>query len=367
MNSNKIKLTFLAPNLMGGGAERVTARLAAHFSQDNQYQLDLLLLKAEGPYLNDLPDGINIIELNCSKALYALPKLINYLRKNKPDILFTSQIHISTIALAAINIARVKTRAIVRQPSMLKPAYKKESLNLKLRRSIFLKLALKADRVIVSSKNMKSEFLDNSKISREKIKVIYNPLPIEQITNRSLEPIEHNWFLDSDIPVIIAVGRLVTVKDFETLIKAFNIVKKRKNARLVILGEGPLRLELQKLVEYFELEDSVLMPGFSDNPFKYMRNSKVYVLSSLWEGFPNSMVEAMVCNTTIVATNCEGAASEILEYGKLGKLVPVKSPEHMADAIIESLESIEPINYSNKLGEFLAENIYKKYSCLFNS
>lgn len=362
---NKKKFCFFAPNLAGGGAERVISILVAYLSESG-YQVDLILADAVGPYLNDIPDSVKIIDFQRKKIITTLPKLIRYLKTQKPDILFTSHMHVSTIALWAVKLAFVKTRVFIRQPTMLIPSSQKKSWNTKLRLRLFLITSKSAHRVIVTSKSMSKEFQSLSSISSEKIIVIHNPVPIEVIQEKSLEINEHSWFKKGQPPVILAVGRFATVKDFTTLIKAFYIVHNQISARLIILGEGPLRPEMERLIKHLGIEESVKMPGFVSNPYHYMKHSKVFILSSLWEGFPNSMVESMACGTAIVATDCYGGASEILEYGKWGELVPIKNEVRMADTIIKTLSRKNLPNVMERAKDFSIQQIFKEYDEVFN-
>ena len=364
MNS-KDRICFFAPNLKGGGAERVISILAAYFAE-NSYKVDLVLIEAVGPYLANIPTSVNVIDLNCKKALLSLPKLVMYLRTYQPSIVFSSQMHSSTVAIWAAKLAGMKTRVFIRQPTMLKPYYKKNSFTSILRQKTFLKTAKFAEKIIVTSDAMSKEFQALSKIQKDKIEVIYNPVSIEAIKQKSLEPIEHPWFQQGELPVILAVGRLINAKDFKTLIKAFEITLREKQARLMILGEGLLRLEIEQLIKDLKIEEYVQMPGFVSNPYQYMKYSKVFVLSSLWEGFPNSMVEAMACSNAIVATDCDGGASEILEYGKWGKLVPIQNEVRMAEAIIETLNMEKLPNVIERVEDFSVQHVFKKYNKLFN-
>lgn len=363
--NNRKRICLFAPNLEGGGAERVISILAAYLSESG-YQVDLILVEAIGPYLNDIPDSVKIIDFQCKRVISTLPKLIKYLSNQKPDILFTSHMHASTAALWAVKLACVKTRVFIRQPTMLIPSSQKQSWNSKLRRKLFLITSKSAYRIIVTSESMSKEFRSLSSVSSDKIIVIHNPVPIDVIQEKSLEPNGHSWFEKGQPPVILAVGRFTTVKDFKTLIKAFYIVHNQMSARLIILGEGSLRLELESLIKHLGIEEFVQMPGFVSNPYHYMKSSKVFVLSSLWEGFPNSMVESMACGTAIVATNCDGGTSEILEYGKWGELVPIKNEIRMADAIIETLNIKNPPNVTERVKGFSIQQIFKEYEELFN-
>lgn len=358
------KITFFAPNLTGGGAERVVSILAAQFAEAG-YNVDLLLAEAVGPYIADLPDSVRVIDLQCKKVLFSLPKLIKYLRTEQPSILFISQMHASTVALWAAKLARAKTRVFIRQPTMLSPSYEKKSLASKLRQNIFLLTARLAEKVIVTSDAMAIEFQALSGLAKDKVEVIYNPVPVRIIKEKSLELIEHSWFKAGEPPIVLAVGRLVAVKDFQTLIQAFAIVQKEIPVRLIILGEGPLRAELEQLVDSLGLGDAVQMPGFVDNPYQYMQHAKVFVLSSLWEGFPNGMIEAMACGAAIVATDCEGGTSEVLEKGKWGELVPVRDKNAMAKAIIKTLVADSMPNVLKRADDFSVQSICKKYTITF--
>lgn len=354
------KIVFFAPNLTGGGAERVVSILAAQFAEAG-YQVDLILAEATGPYLSNLPSTVHVIDLQCKRVLFTLPKLIKYLLAEKPAVLFSSQMHSSTIALWAAKLSGAKTPVYIRQPTMLKPFYGKQSLSSKLRQKIFLLSAKSAENVIVTSKVMADEFHALSNVAKDKIQVIYNPVPIDAIKEKSLEPIEHPWLKTAQPPVILAVGRFVEVKDFKTLIKAFSIVQKQTSARLLILGEGTLRNELAEQIELLGITEHVLMPGFVSNPYQYMKHAKVFVLSSLWEGFPNGMLEAMVCGARIVATECEGGTAEILEDGKWGELVPVGNEHAMAQAMLKALSSEIAANTSERVENFSIDNIFRQY------
>jgi glycosyltransferase involved in cell wall biosynthesis len=172
----------------------------------------------------------------------------------------------------------------------------------------------------------------------EKIKVIYNPVITPELFARAEEPLDHPWFRPGEPPVVLGVGRLTQAKDFPTLIRAFALVRKERPARLMILGEGEERPKLEALVRELRLEEDVALPGFVDNPYKYMKRAAVFVLSSRWEGFGIVLVEAMALGTPVVATDCPSGPAEILENGKWGRLVPPGDPEALAKAILDTLE-----------------------------
>jgi glycosyltransferase involved in cell wall biosynthesis len=177
------------------------------------------------------------------------------------------------------------------------------------------------------------------------------------------EKLDHRWFEDNEDPVILGVGRLNEQKDFQTLLRAFANVLKKRHAYLVILGEGEERSSLEVLSEELNVAHRVHMPGFVRNPYKYMARSDVFVLSSKFEGFGNVIVEAMACGCPVVSTNCRSGPTEILENGKWGRLVPVEDPLRMSNAINESIASPLPPS-KERAQDFTAEVIMDQYCSL---
>ena len=156
---------------------------------------------------------------------------------------------------------------------------------------------------------------------------------------RAKEPLDHPWLKPGAPPVILGTGRLVTPKDFSTLLRAFARVRVQRKARLVILGEGNRREELESLAQQLGVSADVALPGFVANPYPFMERAAVFVLSSAWEGFGNVIVEALACGCPVVSTDCPGGPSEILDDGAYGPLVPVGDDAAMAEAILAVLES----------------------------
>jgi glycosyltransferase involved in cell wall biosynthesis len=152
------------------------------------------------------------------------------------------------------------------------------------------------------------------------------------------EPINEDWFSDKSIPLIIAAGNLVPWKGFSDLIIAMQELLKLKKARLVILGDGPLKDELNELIERLGLKHFVKLQGFVDNPLKYFQLADIFVLSSLVEGLPNVLVEAMMCGCTPVATNCPTGPREVLQDGRFGYLVPIADPSALAAGIARAID-----------------------------
>jgi glycosyltransferase involved in cell wall biosynthesis len=147
------------------------------------------------------------------------------------------------------------------------------------------------------------------------------------------EPLEHEWFLRKDCPVLVAAGRLAPWKGFVDLIRAVKILSGRRRVRLLILGDGPQRSELEALIVDLGLLDAVRLQGYVANPLKFFARADVFVLSSHVEGLPNVLVEAMMCGCTPVSTDCLTGPREVLQDGKCGYLVSVRDPVAMAAGI----------------------------------
>jgi glycosyltransferase involved in cell wall biosynthesis len=166
------------------------------------------------------------------------------------------------------------------------------------------------------------------------IQVIPNPVVTPELRQQLLHREPHAW-LSTDRFLYLGVGRLVPEKGFDTLIRAFRLVAKRVDSRLLILGEGPLRKRLERLVVELELQDFVELAGTVDNPLPFMRDTGAFVLSSVSEGFPMVLVEAMLAGATVIATNCSAGVADLLGTGEYGRLVPVDDVETLAEAMLD--------------------------------
>jgi glycosyltransferase involved in cell wall biosynthesis len=337
MNSHQEKVAFFLPSLEGGGAERVVVNLIKEFVK-REIKVELVLAIAKGPYLNELPKEVRIIDLKSSRAIFSIPKLITYLREEKPDIFISSLSHANLVSIISKKISRSKTKLFLREDNTLSLVfYNSKSFKTKVIPFLMKILYPYADLVIAVSNGVKDDLKKFAKLPENKIKVIYNPIITQDIFIKAKEPVDHPWFAPNSPPVILGVGRLTKQKDFPTLLKAFALVRKEIDSRLVILGEGEERKNLEKLAKELGIEGYLWMPGFVDNPYKYMSKASVFVLSSIYEGLPTVLIEALALGCQVVSTDCKSGPREILDDGKSGKLVPAGNYKEMAHAIKEIL------------------------------
>jgi glycosyltransferase involved in cell wall biosynthesis len=362
MNTEQKHIALFLLTLDGGGAERVIVNLAKAFTGDG-YRVDIVLAKKQGVYLAEVPDVVSIVDLHAPRVLACLPALLKYLNNNKPQALLAAGHHTNLIAIWAAKLAKVKPRVFVSEHNTLSYSINhRQNLRDRLL-PILMRCSYKsADGIIAVSAGVADDLATRLKINRDKIDVIYNPIVDQELLRKAEYQIEHPWFKPGQPPVIISAGRFVELKDFPTLIKAFAIVREKYPVRLLLLGEGDKRGELEQLVRQLGMEDDVFMPGFVNNPYAYMKKARVFVLSSKWEGLSNVLIEAMACGTLLISTDCPSGPREILEDGKYGLLVPVGNEKAMAEAILKALKNQpQKGSWSERVKDFSVDHITSKY------
>jgi len=336
MSTQRPDISFYTSSMGEGGAQRTVANLVTGFVERG-LDAELLLLRAEGPYLESLPSDTKVIELEANRALGSIPELVSYLRDREPEVLFSTMEYLNVVALLSKLLSRVSTRTAIRAANV-----QSEKSRSGFRNSVQYQLAKylypKADHFIALSKYVRNDFSEYYGINKDEISVIYNPVAIEEIQELATEMVDIP-FCDNNSDLIVNVGSLTEQKDIQTTIKAFKKITECRDAQLLILGKGEQRDGLIRLATTLGIEDSVHLPGFVDNPFAYMSEADVFVLSSRWEGFGHVIVEAMACGTPVVSTNCPGGPAEILENGKYGALVPVGDTTALANAVVQLLEN----------------------------
>jgi glycosyltransferase involved in cell wall biosynthesis len=356
------RIAFFIPALHGGGAERVILNLASAFAEDQNLTIDLVLAQAEGVLLFDIPTRVRLVNLNASRLITCLPKLINYLRREKPKAMLSAMCHANVIAVLAKKIAGSQTRLVISEHGMISKRathssrYRDRLLPYLMRCSYPL-----ADEIVAVSKGVAEDLVKTLGVSSQSVRVIYNPVISERLFASSLEKLSHRWLGPERPAIILAVGRLVPEKDFVTLIQAFALLRKWQQAKLIILGEGPERQKLSALIQTMNLDDEVDLPGFVANPYPYMRQANLLVLSSIFEGLGNVLVEALAVDTPVVATDCPGGPAEILENGRWGKLVPLGDTNALAQAMAETLNNEVVSDKTQRLKDFNIKIVTEYY------
>ena len=330
------RISFFLPSLDGGGAERVAVNLLKGMSAKD-VPLDLVLATAKGPYLSQVPKQVRVVNLAAGRLVKAILPLSYYLRHEKPCALLSHMNDANVIAVVARELARIKTRLVLVEHDTLS-ASKSKLLRGRLVPPLMKWLYPRADAIVGVSRGVARDLEAQLKIAEGKVNVIYNPVVDDVLVGKAKAPLDHLWFQEGSPPVFLAVGRLSMQKDFLTLLKAFELLRRQRLARLIILGEGDSRRELETAIAMLGISEDVSMPGFVENPFAYMSRASAFVLSSRWEGLPTVLIEAMACGCPVIATDCPSGPKEILESGLYGLLVPV------GDAIVLSAAMLQVLN-----------------------
>lgn len=339
-------MTTFVKNLLGGGAERVAVNLLQGLPQD-VFDQELVTVSAWGPFLEHVPEHVVLTDLargggvkNQGNVSASIWPLVRYLRRRKPDILISHLAHANIAATIAVALAQTKTKVVLveHNDNSLLDRTRNRSRAGQLMQHFKSQIYRRADHLVGVSEGVASYIATTFGVPRERISAIYNPVISDELLAKAEEPLEHPWFQSDEPPVLLATGRLREQKDFVTLLRAFALVRAQRPCRLLILGEGQERSALEAEVAALGLKADVSLPGFTANPYAYMKNASLFVLSSRWEGLPTVLVEAIACGCPVVATDCPSGPDEILEGGKWGQLVPMADPAALAGAITEALD-----------------------------
>ena len=322
------KIFFVIPSFAGGGAERIYINLASHLA--NHYSdvlnVKLVSLTNTGPLIANVPVDLDLLIINKKRARSAVFQFNRLCNKEKPDYVF-SILQASTI-VDLVNFGKFKH--IVKLTNHFSHTVTSMS---KLGGFFFSRALKRSDAVIAMTHDTKKEFVELQNISPEHVHVINNPIEIDSILNlgRSYKP-------SLKRPSILACGRLSKQKGFENLIDVMQLLSNGgAQPHLYIIGEGNLREKLEQKIKKSKLEDKITLLGYLDNPYPYFANCDVFVLSSLYEGFGNVLVEAALFGLPIVSNDCESGPREIITNENIGKLVETSNIKEMAKALQETL------------------------------
>jgi glycosyltransferase involved in cell wall biosynthesis len=354
MQSGRLRIAVFLYGPTRGGATRRGLTLAEGFASRG-HEVDLVMARRDGPLAGRISPRLRVVDLSGGmkpprllrhrriRTRFCVAGLERYLRRERPDVLLAGSTAVHLAALRAHRRARVDTGLVLRACSHL------SSVSLSTRRlprplqlvSAHLHYG-RATAAIAVSEDVAEDLARVTTLPRERIHVVPNPVIPPDLEKSLRGPLEHAWFGDGGPPLVLSAGRLARQKDFATLLRAFALLRQRRPARLVILGEangGTGREELERLALGLGIAEQVSLPGMVDNPFGYMARADVFALSSAWEGMPGVLIEAMASGCPVVSTDCPGGSREILEDGELGALVPVGDAAALAEALDKTLDS----------------------------
>jgi glycosyltransferase involved in cell wall biosynthesis len=370
------RVAIVMHGFSGGGMERSMLRLAEGFIARG-LAVDFVVGRAEGELLGEVLPSVRIVQLTRTPVSWTqararmlvaqpsawrlmlkprhkikvvkpllrwLPSTIDYIRRARPDALLAAEPWYNLLAMWGQRLSGlsprvlVSERTIVSQHATAGGPWNDRQLHHLLRRAY-----LQADAIVTVSDGAADDLASYASLPRDHITTIYNPIVGPDLDHKARAPLDHYWFASPGSPVILTAGRLSPEKDFITLIRAFARVRARRPARLVILGAESLTtpeyaVQIRALPDALGVGDDVMLPGFVPNPLAFMARASVFVLSSLYEGLPGVLIQALACGCPVVSTDCPSGPREILDGGRYGRLVPVGDDTALACAIEEVLD-----------------------------
>jgi glycosyltransferase involved in cell wall biosynthesis len=365
------RIIFIISSLTGGGAEKVILNILKYLDR-KKYNISLILFEYKGEYLRQIPSDVKVYDLR-KKNRFSLFKIIfllayNIYPKLKPDIIVSFLEYTNILTIISRKFSWIKPAIVIseRNYASISLKYKKMS---RLRSILVKRFYPQADKIVAVSKLVAQDLIKNYGINNEKVKVIYNGVPLKYInslaTKKNIPEVNKNIF------TIIACGRLTRQKNYPLLLESFSKVVKSINANLLILGKGEDYYSLDRLSYNLRIKNNIKFLGFKNNPYKYIANSDLFILSSDWEGFPNVILEAMVCGVPVISTQCSAGPDEIITNKKDGLLVPVNDVDAMTEAIFKLFRDKKLRKSLGKAGrkrveEFRLEKMIAEYEEVFD-
>lgn len=330
------RLALLVSFSGAGGVELMVSRLTKAFVEQG-IEVDLLTVKQKGPYFDDARRGVNVLKLPFEQTYANLPALVRYLRTRQPHALLAAKDRAIRTAALAKRLADSDVRLVARLGTNLTAALDaRNPLHRWIRVAPMRFFYRNVDRIVAVSEGVADDTRQVTRLDPSRILVVKNPAITPQLDERAAAPCPDAWLNephDARDPIIIAAGRLTVQKGFDILLKAFAALRKKRKARLIILGEGGQRPALDALITRLGIAEDVRMPGFQANPHAWLAKADQFVLSSRWEGSPNVLTEALALGIPSVSTDCPSGPREILADGRYGPLVPVDDSDALAAAM----------------------------------
>lgn len=359
-----LRISVITPLFALGGVPLAQQRLARALASKS-HNVNFAIGRIVEGYDVPSDEGFSCTVFGKSNVTAMFIPLIRYMRRYRPEVIFSAEDHLNTVVLAAALVSGC--RAKISCSSRVTPydTYSSRTWS----KGWVLRICAglvnwRAQALTCVSKDMVLQYRKIFKRCRHTH--AYNIGYDAQAMERMQVPVEHRWLNDPNIITIVAAGHLQPWKGFADLIRAFRRLDRRE-VRMIILGDGPLRTELEDLISSYDLEGRIEITGFVDNPLSYFGKSEIFVLSSLVEGMPNVLLEAMACGCTPVATDCPTGPRELLKGGKFGYLARVGDPEDIAEAILKAIDNpIDTDRLKVALKEFSSDMVLQRHSELLD-
>tara|TARA_Y100000816_G_scaffold89597_1_gene61807 strand:- start:3105 stop:4238 length:1134 start_codon:yes stop_codon:yes gene_type:complete len=350
-----MKIFFFIPSLEKGGIERSLSRISRKLIDlgwdvtlltnelsiegKSYFEASIKIIRVETPFENKKSLFFQL--LNNILLFIKFRRIIN---SKKPKLVLAAKNF--PLAVFLKKFSKHNFKLILREAvdphvaASIQRNYIFERIILFIKRIIYPK----SDRIIAISNGVKISLVDKLSIDSKMVNVIYNPAADEKIIDLSQEFTDDYSFKNY---TIVNIGRLTKQKDHLTILKAFKLVIKKTKCNLLIIGEGSEKENIENYIRNNDLENYVKLLGYKSNPWKYLSKSNLFVLSSIWEGFGNVIVESMLLGIPVISTRCKSGPAEILENGKYGKLYDIYDYTKLSELILSEISSKELRNNSD--------------------
>lgn len=367
---SKVRVAFLLHAVDHTSVPRITLCLASLLNQELFLPIVVSCCQPTLNTLNETQQSLKIVSLGLHKArtTFAIPRLVRFLRRWRPHIVVSFVNGPNRTAIIARLLSQTDTKLVICEHN----TFSKHPYDLRFMRCLLTKLLYPlSDKVVAVSQGVMLDLLGFVPKLRDKIVTIPNPVVSDSLKEMSNEPLDHPWLRHKRAPIVLNVANLRPRKDHETLIKAFYLFRQQSPGRLLILGEDDhgRQEQLSHLATSLGIECDVQFLGFQKNPYKYMKGADLFVLSSLEEGLPTVLIEAMACGLPVISTDCPSGPREIITHGLNGMLVPVQNPEKLAEAMLTVIK--DPclaerlrVNGLKRSMDFTAETVVQRYEQL---
>lgn len=319
------RICFVTDSLDGGGIGVVFLTLARAMMRLG-CRVDMFVLR---PPQRPMPKGVNVVVVG-GKTRGAALKLARFLRRSNPDLVITARDYIGAMAVVSRALAgRRKTPLVWTFHTHHSLDFKHKPLGRRFIAWLAMKLSFAADHLVCVSRGVARDLEQGHRATQGRTRTIYNPVERPRV----LATPAHPWCAPSQVPVVVICGRLVAQKGVDVAISAFARLRAHHQARMLILGDGPLLADLQDQIDQTGYAADIDCLGAVDAPADYMKDAACLVVSSHWEGFGMVIAEAMSVGCPVISTDCPSGPREVLGNGAYGTLVPVGDVAALAHAI----------------------------------
>lgn len=366
-DSTSARVVVYLPHMRLGGGEISMLRLAQGFAQAG-LAVDLVVHSQATCELPN-PAEVRLINLECSGTLSAIWRLADFLRECQPRWILSAFPHTNIAAVVAVALSGAPTRCVLSEHAPLSwQIAQQNNWRYRVLPPLVRWAYRRAAAVVAVSKGVRDD-LHQLTQRQCAVHVIHNPVLAPNFETEMLQTPSEAWLNDPNLQVVLSVCRLSEEKDLVTVLNAFaQVHDQRPHARLILAGEGPERPHLEERVRQLGLSQWVRLPGRTSQPLAWMRQARVFVLASRFEGFGNVLIEALACGTPVVSTDCPVGPRELLQDGRWGTLVPVGDACAMSHALLAAIDlPQQPPGACEAARQYTQTNACWSYMQLFDS